>query len=178
MYTLAIAKALHEQLMRHLFQGDGVVEQAAFLFGRLDEPNAAVEVIEQKLLSPADYAVQTAYHIEVNDDARAYAIKRAHDLGAVLIEVHCHTFDGGGAFSWSDELGLREFAPHVLWRLPKRPYVAVVVAPGEYDALTWSDKNTAPATLVGMRVGDDVITPTGRSARAWGEGHGYGYDSR
>ena len=77
---------------------------------------------------------------ELDDDVRAGVIKRAHNLNACLIEFHTHPMPGGACFSPSDIKGLKELAPQLLWRLKKRPYVAVVVAPDGLDALAWTSE--------------------------------------
>ena len=74
---------------------------------------------------PADgFSVCNEYHFELTDEVRAQVIKRAHDLGASIAEVHSHHGPWPAAFSPSDQLGFREFVPHVWWRLKGRPYLA------------------------------------------------------
>jgi len=64
---------------------------------------------------------------------------RAHQLGCCLIEWHSHCGSWPAEFSLSDRMGLKEFVPHVRWRLDSRPYAAIVVANGSFDALAWTD---------------------------------------
>src|SRR5205807_2188939 len=106
----------------HLFQSGGEIEQAAFGFTERHERNGSIifRLMEWTLVPPIGFEVQTAYHIELTDEMRATVIKRAHDLGACLVEFHCHTGRWPASFSPSDRMGFREFVPHVWWRLKNR----------------------------------------------------------
>ena len=77
-------------------------------------------------------------YFELTDEARIGLIKRAHVLQASLAEFHSHLSPWPAAFSLSDRMGLKETVPHMRWRLKRRPYLAVVVAPSGFDALVWS----------------------------------------
>lgn len=58
--------------------------------------------------------------------------------------------------------GLCEFVPHVLWRLPRRPYSALVPGPDSFDALVWFRPHEV-TRLDAMVVGDTVRLPSGLS---------------
>jgi len=81
--------------------------------------------------------IQTSYHIELADVVRARVIKRAHDLGATLIEMHSHLGKWPAQFSPSDIAGFHEWVPHVRWRLKGKPYAALVVTRRGFDGLAW-----------------------------------------
>ncbi len=168
MFTLRMTEAQRAGLWAHLLPPDNDIEQAAFLFGRVE--GDTLSVVDARLLLRGDFVIQSRYHIELTDEARAGAIKKAHDLGAALIEAHCHPFDGGAEFSWSDEAGLRELVPHVLWRLPDRPYLALVIAPDAFDGLAWAERGAPPTTINGIDVDGTVHRPSGRSQGSWGGG--------
>lgn len=42
-------------------------------------------------------------------------------------------------FSWSDWYGFQDFVPHIQWRLPGRPYGALVFTQKTFDGLYWKD---------------------------------------
>jgi hypothetical protein len=106
------------------------------------------------------------------DKVRAKVIKRAHDLGTSLVEMHSHTGTRPAAFSPSDMTGFAEFVPHVMWRLQGRPYFAIVVARGSFDGLAWLGDANTPQRLDGIAVGESFFTPTKISPLMW---KAYGY---
>lgn len=154
-------------LRAHLLPAPAVREEAAFLVARAyiaDEVHR-LELIEMIKLADADFARQQSDYLEMNDEARARIIKRAHDLKGALIEVHSHPGPWPARFSRADMDGLAETVPHMLWRLPKRPYTAIVVAPGGFDALVWIDGQRRPSALDRVVAGDRILTPTNHTLR-------------
>ena len=121
---------------------------------------------------PREFAFRSSYHLELTDQAQARIIKRAADLGTSLVEMHSHTGSWPAAFSASDMVGLSEFVPHVLWRLRKKPYFAIVVARGSFDGLVWLGDGESPQRLDGIAVGTSVMKPTGLSPLEY-ESHGH-----
>ncbi|MBB5518910.1 Mov34/MPN/PAD-1 family protein [Amphiplicatus metriothermophilus] len=166
---LLLTPDLHAALWAHLLPEDNHREQAAFLFCRSKAEGGcvALEAIEAAFLKAADFAAQYSDYIELTDECRIGLIKRAHGLGAALAEFHSHPGPWPAAFSPSDRRGLRETVPHMRWRLPGRPYLAVVVAPSGFDALLWSDGEKVPWPLAGIRVAGRVHTPTNASLEGW-----------
>ena len=159
-------------LLQHLLPSEFPVrEEAAFAFAR---PSAGgrFQIVDWFLVPPEGYAAGSGVYLELADETRAGVIKRAHDLGASLIEFHSHPFPGGAAFSGIDLDGLAEFVPHVRWRLRGRPYFAVVVSPTGYDALAWTGTGAAAETLGGFSVGERMLKPSGRSLEVWRSGYG------
>ena len=158
MTTLTLPSDIYSELMEHL--GDEDVEHVAFLFTAPPEENSALRVQEIYCVPPENFDHQSSYHVALTDHVRGYVIKRAWDLGGCLVEVHSHS---GGApvwFSRSDLRGFREWVPHVRWRLRQRPYVALVFAGCDFDALVW--ENEMPTTLSALFVdGRDPQSPSG-----------------
>ena len=124
-------------------------------------------VVETRKLGREDFAVQEGHYIELADAARAALIKRAHDLGASLIEIHSHLGPWPAGFSPSDRSGLRETVSHMWWRLKSRPYLALVVTETGFDALVWLDNPTQPRTLDALLVGTMTLRPTNLSLEGW-----------
>jgi len=168
---LELESDLHAALERHLLPPLPESEEAGFLFVRTAPAtagSATLVAVDHEFVSPEGFDLRSLHAIELSDATRARVIKRAHDLGASIVEFHSHPFPYQAEFSWSDRAGLRELVPHVRWRLKGRPYVAVVVAPRSFDALIWATDSPVPETLAGIRVGERCLRPTGLSRRQWG----------
>ena len=140
--VLRLSEALYNAAWAHLRPEASTLEEAGVLYGTADHVGEGIEftAFEWRGIQPHEFATRNEYFIELDDDVRAGVIKRAHNLNACLIEFHTHPMPGGACFSPSDIKGLKELAPQLLWRLKKRPYVAVVVAPDGLDALAWTSE--------------------------------------
>jgi hypothetical protein len=158
----------YKDLVDHLLPGDTSYEQAAFLFtaAQWTPSSLALQVIDSAKLVASDFEVQASDYLELTDATRAQLIKRAHDLGASLVEMHSHPGPWKAAFSPSDLVGLSETVPHMWWRLNKRPYAAIVVAPSGFDALLWLDNPISPRRLDGIAADSMILRPTNITIRA------------
>jgi proteasome lid subunit RPN8/RPN11 len=156
-------------LMRHLLPAGSRREEAAFVFASTTrgEETISFDVLAAEKLGHEDFDSQMDDYLELGDAARARLIKRAHDLGASLIEMHSHPGPWPAAFSFADRMGLTETVPHMWWRLPKRPYVAIVVAKSGFDALVWLDNPKIPQALDGLLAGNRLLRPTNNSLKGW-----------
>jgi Prokaryotic homologs of the JAB domain len=154
-------------ICEHLLPQSVEKEQAAFLFGSYTTDDNSIHIVQYRLMSNKDFAAQEIDYLELRDAARACLIKHAHDLGACLIEIHSHPGKLPATFSTSDLIGLRETVPHMFWRLPDRPYVALVLADHTFDALIWVDDAAQPLGLTALKVGRRTLTPTNLSLRRW-----------
>ena len=168
---LKIKSKLKNDLWQHLLPSDSSKEQAAFLYCDCEETDADMEfqVLESIFLTHNDFAAQYDDYLELKDSARISLIKRAHVLGAVLVEIHSHPKPWAAAFSFSDRVGLEQTVPHMRWRLKRRPYIAIVVAPSGFDALIWYGDDTEPKSLTGIKVDDTLLTPTNITIGGWNE---------
>ena len=166
--VLKLPDGAYEDLVAHLLPGDSPHEQAAFLFAVVQrtEEGVALEAIDSAKLIAADFEVQAPDYLELADATRARLIKRAHDLGASLVEMHSHPGPWKAAFSRSDILGLSETVPHMWWRLKQRPYIAIVVAPSGFDAMVWLDSPISPQELDSIAAGSRILRPTNITMRA------------
>jgi hypothetical protein len=166
---LALDDGLYGDLMAHLLPPSDGREQAAFLFARPSSTEGQIvfEVVEAAPLGAGDFGAQNGYYLELTDTTRAKLIKRAHDLGASLVEMHSHLGSWPAAFSPSDRAGLKDTVQHMWWRLRKRPYIALVVATAGFDALLWLDNPRTPRQLDGLLTGDRLLRPTNNSLRGW-----------
>lgn len=162
---LTLPKEVHAALWAHLMD-QSPFEEAAFSYMREDSLKEAdaYQYIEWYPVPPSGFTSRSGFHLELTDDTRALVIKRAHDLGASLVEFHSHTGHWPPAFSPSDLAGFREFVPHVWWRLKRRPYLAVVVGHSGFDGLAWVTDAHRPARLGGIRVNGELLMPTGLSS--------------
>lgn len=168
---LKIHPKLKNDLWKHLLPTDSLKEQAAFFYCDYKKTNVGIEfqVIESNFLTPNDFAAQYGDYLELKDETRKLLIKRAHNLSAVLVEIHSHPKPWPAAFSFSDRVGLEQTVPHMRWRLKKRPYIAIVVAPSGYDALVWYGDDTKPKSLTGIEVDGTLLTPTNITMGEWNE---------
>lgn len=145
--TLTLPDGLLGSLNAHLLPLGSIREEAAFLFARPAGDNGVFEVVEAQMLKPGDFAHHQSDYLELDDATRASLIKRAHDLDASLVELHSHPGPFPAAFSYADLRGLQDTVPYMWWRLKKRPYFAIVVADGGFDALAWIIDPAAPEPL-------------------------------
>jgi hypothetical protein len=162
---LALSPPVHAAVWNHLVPKHHAVEEAAFVYAAHETMDGAdvFRSVEWLPVPPEGFASRSAVHFELADEVRAAVIKRAHDLGASLIEFHSHTGRWPAAFSASDRAGFGEFVPHVWWRLKGRPYLAVVVTRSGFDGLAWIAGAHAPERLDGVFVAEKLLTPTGLS---------------
>lgn len=139
-------------------------ERAAFLFGEVN--GEQISVSHTWLLNSSDaYAVSSPYTLELADHVRPEVIRRAHEAGSAVIEIHSHGAPGlNTQFSNYDLLGLEDYARHMLWRLPGLPYVSLVWGPDSIDGLWWSTLGQPPLVLDALVVSDkEPMRPTGLS---------------
>lgn len=148
-------------------------EQGAFLFASPAE-NASLMVREVVLLRPEDFTVQTARYLELQENVLQKMILNAHRTSTALVEAHSHPFTRGPSvrFSPLDCEGLADVGPHVSWRLPGRPYVALVLGWDAFDSLYWEGRNRRPRGHVDLLVCGQVLRASRESERSWKESHG------
>ena len=169
MNILRLDKDRQVRLWSHLLREGTVREQAAFLFCKTEAVDNGLmfEAIDQDFLDPDDFSAQHIDYLELTDETRIRLIRRACVLGVSLAEFHSHPSSWLAAFSLSDRMGLKETVPHMRWRLQKRPYLAVVVAPTGFDALVWSRDAKTPEPLAGIDIDGVLMTPTNASLGGW-----------
>jgi len=160
---LIIPTKVYKCVIQHLLPRDSEHEEVAFVFADVlrGTDELKVEHKEWYAVPPDGFLVRSLGYIELTDETRASVIKRAHDLNATLVELHSHPYQSKARFSPSDLEGLKEFVPHVIWRLKDRPYVAVVVTPTGFDALIWLSSSNRPVGLSELQVGRRTLRPTG-----------------
>lgn len=167
--VLALPEEVRRDLWKHLLPDVTRNEEAAFLYARseVSGDTTVFQSIEWMPVPPDGFASRSGVHLELTDGVRASVIKRAHDLGASLVELHSHTGPHGAVFSPSDLLGFQEFVPHVWWRLKGRPYIAVVIARSSLDAFAWVSDPQHPQRLDAIVSGHATLTPSGLSPLSW-----------
>ena len=157
MTVVSVPEQIYRSVRRHLLPWRHRAEEAAFLY--TVPTDDVLEYLEWFPVPASGFASRSPYHLELNEDTHAEVIKRAHDLGASLVEMHSHLDWARARFSPSDLTGFRDFVPHVLWRLKHRPYVTVVMTRIGFDGFVWK-RPDAPQRLQGIRVGSRLLTPT------------------
>lgn len=155
----------------HVLSGPDGAEDAAFLFVKPEVHGSEIRLrhLETFLVPPDGHRHQSPYYLELAEHIRPYVIKRAHDLGASLVEIHSHPMQEPARFSWSDLHGFDECVPHFLWRLSGRPYTAIVVAPTSIDALVWTTSVSTRLPLNRLFAGDREVIPTGLTLADWSD---------
>jgi len=148
---ITIPHEMYRQLIDHLFTDS--TEQLAFLLAvPTDRQPLTLRVDALHCVPPEGFLIQTPYHLSLKDETRATMTKWAWDHGASLIEAHSHLGDLDAAFSPTDLTGLREFVPHIWWRLQGRPYAALVFTKVDFDALVWTKSPEVAHSLAALRV--------------------------
>ena len=148
-------------------------EQGAFLFAS-PAPNGELRVVGTAPLKATDFLEQSGFYLELRDDILQQIIVRAHRTDTALIEVHSHPFTEGPRvrFSEFDCRGLAEIGPHMSWRLPGRPYVALVFGQDAFDSLYWEGPERTPRGPVDLIVSGHLLRASRQSANSWGRTNG------
>ena len=157
--VLRIPSHIYAEIQAHLLEKNAASEAAGFMFvlpAAQDGDADTYEHIEWCPVPPDGFVEDSWFHLELTDEFRASVIKRAHDLGASIVEFHSHLGPQSARFSPIDRRGLREFVPHVWWRLRKRPYFAVVVTNTGFDGLVWIADPEKPQHLDAI-VADEMV---------------------
>jgi hypothetical protein len=170
MDTVTIEAGLADSLLAYL---DAPIERMVFALSRPVDGSATTAAMAGAwvvvdilyLCDHTDYGYQSRDAMELADHVRPRVLQAASTADAALIEIHSHgPTPWPAAFSRADMLGLREVAPQMLWRLPGRPYTAIVLHGHDLDALVWTAKIMPPRAPMAVTLGDVVLQPTGVSA--------------
>ena len=158
---LELRPDLYRAVWAHLLPRPWIVEEAAFVFAAHKEVGGRhlMSGLDWYPVRPGGFESRSAYHLELTTETQAGVLKRAHDLGASLVELHSHSGAGLPRFSESDLWGFEEFVPHAWWRLKRRPYAAIVAGCSGFDGLAWVDAADRPEPLAGINVGSELLTP-------------------
>lgn len=143
-------------------------EQIAFCYthpawqGKPDQ-----QVVGVELPARHHYTASSRHGAELTDDVRPHLIQHAHHHGHGLVEAHEHAWPGPRTrFSGIDLDGLADLGPHMTWRLPGRPYIALVFGVNSLDALVFHP-NRDVTGLDEIHAGDQILRPTGLSLPAY-----------
>jgi len=166
---VALSRERHGALRAALVHEGDEREHGAFLFAK-PQGNGLLEVVEVELLKADHFESQNFGYLELRDGALQDMILRAHQGELALIEAHSHPFSTGLGVSFSpfDEEGLSEVAPHVAWRLPGRPYVALVFGQKAFDGLFWLGPERSPSGAVDLVLDGELLPSSGQSLHRWG----------
>ncbi len=169
---LELSTELYERLRSSLLPEGDEREHASFLLAR-PEGACRLTVVDAHHLSPAALSAQSWGYLALQDGALQEMILRAHRAEAALVETHSHPFSVGPLVEFSpfDCQGLSTTAPHVVWRLPGRPYGALVFGQDAFDGLYWSERTSVPSGVVDLVVDGVRIEASRESLRRW-SGHG------
>lgn len=159
---LTIPKKIHKIMWAHLLPPYFKSEEAGFMYVKrgIEDNTESFECVEWYPVPCDGFKSRSPFHLELTDETRATVIKRAHDLGASLVELHSHMGNGDACFSSSDLVGFQEFVPHVWWRLKHKPYFALVLTRTGFDGLAWLADSTNPLRIDEIIVGNTVLAST------------------
>ena len=148
-------------------------EHGAFLFAST-VGDRDLDVVDVAILKPGDFATQTAYYLDLHDAVLQEMIVRAHRTNTALVEAHSHPLAEGPrvCFSPFDCRGLADVGPQMLWRLPGRPYVALVFGRDAFDSLYWEGRERKPRGSVDLVVAGQLLRASRESEHFWGQSHG------
>ena len=143
-------------------------EEAAFLFASRPE-NGELTVVDVKVLRPSDFSIQAARYLDLQENVLQEMLVHAHKTDTALVEAHSHPFTVGRGvgFSALDCGELAEIGPHVAWRLPGRPYVALVFGWSAFDSLYWEGSDESPRGSVDLLVCGQLLRASRESERRW-----------
>ena len=163
-YFVDLTTHQYTEIWKHLLPEDSSSEYAAFIFAKPVESSHSMVLEAQEfwLIGRDGFKAQCDDYIELSDETRVSIIKKAHHTNTALIELHSHPFNSpwAAAFSLTDMNGFEETVPHMWWRLPDRPYGAIVVAPCGFDSLVWLKDPCSPECLTSLRVDGEILQPT------------------
>ena len=163
-FYIDLTKRQYMEIWEHLLPKGALIESAAFIFATYSKSNNLLLLTAQDffLVEQDDFKEQHDDYIELSDETRIFIIKKAHQTNTALIELHSHPFNRpwAAAFSLADMSGFNETVPHMWWRLPGRPYAAIVVAPCGFDSLVWWKDPHSPVCLSALRVDGEILQPT------------------
>lgn len=168
--SICMTADMYVSILAHLFPKNDKREQGGFLFCKFDETSQVFESLEWLPLKGSDYAEQASDYLELADETRAKIIKKAHDMDASLVELHCHPGPSKATFSIADWVGFNEFVPHILWRLKNRPYAALVFAYESVDGFAWLNRDAKPVTISSIKTELTRYLTTGLSINALNRG--------
>jgi hypothetical protein len=157
---LHLTAAQYADLRAYLFDA---AERIGFLFTRPVGPDQDAHVAEVRLLADHDYLQRDRHGVELAEHVRPELIRTAHQHGYAVVEAHTHDWPGARTrFSTTDLDGLGDIGPHMTWRLPGRPYTALVLGPDSFDALQWHP-NGEVTTIDALIINGEHQSPTGLS---------------
>ena len=164
-FFIDLTEQQYKTIWEHLLPEGASRESAAFIFAAFHEANQSLVLKAQDylLVEQDGFKAQHDDFIELSDESRIAIIKKAHQTNTALVELHSHPFSSpwAAAFSLADMNGFGETVPHMWWRLPGRPYAAIVVSPCGFDSLVWLKDPHSPECLTALCVDNELQKPTG-----------------
>lgn len=174
MADFVIGSDLYKALGGHL---GARPEQVGFFLAEWQPEERRFVLRDWWAVLPEGLEHQSDFHVSLNDDIRAEAIKWAWDSGACLVEAHSHGKWGPAKFSTSDLWGFEEWVPHLWWRLGGRPYAALVTAADTFDAVAWIEGPDVLEQIESLDIeGVDTLLTTGRTLREGVDRDEFGID--
>lgn len=147
LHSVTLDATTHDAVLSHLRSAP---ERVAFM---TTEPDIA-RVVDWLPMTDSDVTLGP-WCAELTDEAIARFFQWAAKSEGAIIEAHSHLgrWADPARFSDFDVAGLREWVPHVRWRLGWRAYAALVVGPSTFDGVHWHGaKGASPQQLDSLEV--------------------------
>jgi|HubBroStandDraft_6_1064221.scaffolds.fasta_scaffold00159_38 hypothetical protein len=166
MASLSVAPDLLDTLLGHLGS-----EPESIAFMRCKEPgdDKVFRIDDLYLVDNTRRTIGLDGHCDLDDSIRSDVIKWASESQDCLVEAHSHgLLFPPTRFSGFDLNQLRDWVPHVRWRLGGRPYAALVTASREVDGIAWCGDDAEAIDEIRID-GQTSIATTSLSFPIWEE---------
>lgn len=167
--SLDMPLKMRNEIWTHLLPEPASTEEAGFGFAKFSTQGKSCQFKLHDWLAfdDSDFVYKEGDYLHLNDEARIRVIKHAHNTDTCLVEFHSHPFPYPAKFSYADKNGLDQLVPHLWWRLKHRPFLAVVVAPENFDGIAWVESPDCPIPLNSINDSQRVTQTTGLSIDLW-----------
>jgi hypothetical protein len=150
-------------------QAKSSIEEVSFFLARPSEQ--ALVAFDMRTIRPSEFVRQSERTVALADGVRSDLIAWASAANASLIEAHSHVRGDPVCLSPTDIAGLREWVPHLWWRLKGRPYAAIVQAGRTLDGVVYADSPHVPRRIDEIWVDGTMLPTTGLSHEMMRGGH-------
>ena len=160
---------MRNEIWTHLLPVPASTEEAGFGFAKFSSRGNSCQftLCDWAAFDAGDFVSKEGDYLHLTDEARIRVIKHAHETDTCLVEFHSHPFPFPAMFSYADKHGLDQLVPHLWWRLKNRPFLAVVVAPEDFDGIAWIESPESPIPLNYINDGQSINESSGLSIKLW-----------
>lgn len=156
MNEIRLTETVWSRAITHLFGSKN--ERIGFFYAEPVRTSEGTILIITDFRKVNDEEVQnTKTSIEVRIDTLLDIINEAVKKNLSLIEIHTHLFEDEARFSLADERGFAEFIPYITNSLPRTPYAALVVTPGNnFEGRLWNEYGQSQSVYCMKIIGSNL----------------------